>query len=157
MVAYREDPETVECEPTTESHVVFVAVDEDREPTSVPAFTVSTEEGKRLRREDRVGENGTGQSPPGVPIDRVSERRNDFTRVWPMAIVGAMATTVQVSEETRDRLAQYKEAVGADTYEEAIVHLLRQTAEESAFGSIRGWGSWTEVDRSRTRSDEGDV
>lgn len=74
-----------------------------------------------------------------------------------MAIASAMPTTVQVSEETRDRLAQYKEAVGADTYEEAIVHLLRQTAEESAFGSIRGWGSWSDADRSRTRSDEGEV
>ena len=68
-----------------------------------------------------------------------------------------MATTVQVTEETRDRLARYKESLGVETYEDAIVHLLRQTDEESAFGSIRGWGSWTEEDRSPTRSDEGEI
>lgn len=68
-----------------------------------------------------------------------------------------MATTIQVTEETRDRLARYKDVAGVDTYEEAILHLLRGTEGESAFGSMRGWGSWTEADRSRTRSDEGDV
>lgn len=68
-----------------------------------------------------------------------------------------MATTVQVSEETRERLAQYKEAVGAATYEEAIVRLLRRTQTESAFGSMAGWGSWSEEDRFQARSDEGEV
>ena len=68
-----------------------------------------------------------------------------------------MATTVQVSEETRERLARYKEAVGAGTYEEAIVRLLRGSETESAFGSLRGWGSWTEEDRLTSRSDEGEV
>ena len=68
-----------------------------------------------------------------------------------------MATTVQVSEETRQRLAQYKEAVGADTYDEAIVRLLRGVETESAFGSMSGWGSWTDEDRLRTRSDESEV
>lgn len=69
-----------------------------------------------------------------------------------------MATTVQVSEETRDRLARYKETVGADTYEEAIVRLLRAASAESAFGSMEGWGSWSdEDDRLRTRSDDGTV
>lgn len=68
-----------------------------------------------------------------------------------------MATTVQVSEETRERLAAYKEAVGAATYDEAIVRLLRETNAESAFGALEGWESWTEEDRLRTRSDEGEV
>jgi len=68
-----------------------------------------------------------------------------------------MATTVQVSEETRQRLAQYKEVVGAETYDEAIVRLLRGTETESAFGSMSGWGGWTDEDRLRTRSDEGEV
>lgn len=68
-----------------------------------------------------------------------------------------MATTVQVSEDTRDRLERYKEEIGATTYEEAIVRLLRHTDTESAFGSIRGWGPWSEEDRLRTRSDEGMV
>lgn len=65
-----------------------------------------------------------------------------------------MTTTVQVSEETRDRLAQYKEAIGADTYEEAIARLLRGTETESAFGSMTGWGPWTPDDRLLARSDE---
>lgn len=68
-----------------------------------------------------------------------------------------MATTVQMSEETRERLARYKEAIGAATYEEAIVRLLRGTETESAFGSMSGWGSWSEEDRLRTRSDDGEV
>lgn len=68
-----------------------------------------------------------------------------------------MATTVQVSEETRDRLAEYKEAIGAATYEVAIVRLLRETLSETAFGSMAGWGPWSESDRLRTRSDEGEV
>lgn len=68
-----------------------------------------------------------------------------------------MATTVQVSEETRERLAQYKAAVGADTYEEAIIRLLRATETESAFGSMGGWGPWKDEDRLRARSDEGEV
>lgn len=68
-----------------------------------------------------------------------------------------MATTVQVSEETRARLAQYKERIGAATYEEAIVRLLRGTESESAFGSMQGWEPWTEQDRLRARSDEGGV
>lgn len=68
-----------------------------------------------------------------------------------------MATTIQVSEETRARLAQYKEAIDAETYEEAVVRLLRGTETESAFGSMAGWGPWTEEDRLRARSDEGEV
>ncbi len=68
-----------------------------------------------------------------------------------------MATTVQVSEETRARLAQYKESIGAETYEEAILRLLRGTESESAFGSMAGWGSWSEADRLRARSDDGEV
>lgn len=68
-----------------------------------------------------------------------------------------MATTVQLSQATKDRLERYKEAVGAATYEEAIVRLLRGTEAESAFGSISGWGAWTEEDRLRARSDEGGV
>lgn len=68
-----------------------------------------------------------------------------------------MATTVQVSEETKDRLERYKESVGAATYEEAIARLLRGTETESAFGSIAGWGPWTDDDRFRARSDDGGI
>lgn len=68
-----------------------------------------------------------------------------------------MATTVQVSEETRDRLAQFKDAIGADSFEDAIRRLLRETGEESAFGSMRGWGSWSDADRMVARSDDGQV
>lgn len=68
-----------------------------------------------------------------------------------------MATTVQVSEETRDRLAQLKDAMGADTFDDAIRRLLRESGEESAFGSMPGWGPWSEADRMESRSDEGQV
>lgn len=61
------------------------------------------------------------------------------------------------SEETRARLARYKEAIGASTYEEAIIRLLRSTGTESAFGSMQGWGAWIDEDRLRARSDEGEV
>ncbi|WP_226012959.1 acyl-CoA thioesterase [Halomicrobium salinisoli] len=49
LVAYREDPETGERERTTESHSVYVAVDEDLSPTAVPELTVDSERGRTLR------------------------------------------------------------------------------------------------------------
>lgn len=68
-----------------------------------------------------------------------------------------MTTNVPVTEETRERLASYKEAVGAATYDEAIVRLLRETNVESAFGTLEGWESGAEEDRLKARSDEGEV
>lgn len=68
-----------------------------------------------------------------------------------------MATTVQLSQETKQQLERYKESVGATTYEDAIVRLLRGTESESAFGSIPDWEPWTETDRLETRSDTGDI
>jgi len=68
-----------------------------------------------------------------------------------------MSTTIQVSDETKKVLEEYKESVGAETYEDLITHLLRQTGEDTAFGSMEGWGRWSEEDRMRLRSDEGDV
>lgn len=47
--AYGEDPLTGESKVTTESYFVFVAIDDDRSPISVPELTVATDEGKRLR------------------------------------------------------------------------------------------------------------
>jgi acyl-CoA hydrolase len=46
---YREDPQSAERTTTTESHMVFVAIDDDREPTPVPDLTVATDVGERLR------------------------------------------------------------------------------------------------------------
>lgn len=57
--AYREDPRTDTREQTTESYFVYVAIDEDRDPTPVPDLTVSTEHGKRLQKQARDGENGS--------------------------------------------------------------------------------------------------
>jgi acyl-CoA hydrolase len=48
--AFREDPRTAEREPTTESYSVYVAIDEDHEPTAVPKLTVDSERGERLQR-----------------------------------------------------------------------------------------------------------
>lgn len=56
--AYREDPRTDTREQTTESYFVYVAIDEDRQPTPVPDLTVSTERGKRLQEAALDGENG---------------------------------------------------------------------------------------------------
>ncbi|SFC33100.1 Acyl-CoA hydrolase [Halobiforma haloterrestris] len=58
LIAEREDLRTREREKTTESYFVYVAIDENNEPTTVPELTVSTEEEERLRREAIDGENG---------------------------------------------------------------------------------------------------
>ncbi|MFB6160669.1 MAG: acyl-CoA thioesterase [Haloferacaceae archaeon] len=47
----REDPREGDEELTTESYMVFVAIDDDREPTAVPELTVSSERGEELRDE----------------------------------------------------------------------------------------------------------
>ncbi|WP_254763829.1 acyl-CoA thioesterase [Natrinema marinum] len=50
LLTEREDLRTREREQTTESYFVYVAIDDDNEPTTVPSLTVSTEKGERLRR-----------------------------------------------------------------------------------------------------------
>jgi len=47
--AFREDPRSAETELTTESHLIYVAIDEEYDPTPVPELTVSTERGEELR------------------------------------------------------------------------------------------------------------
>ena len=58
--AYREDLRTGESELTSESYFVYVAIDEDREPTPVPELTVETPEGETLRDEAKSGEADLG-------------------------------------------------------------------------------------------------
>ncbi|MFC4544686.1 acyl-CoA thioesterase [Halosolutus amylolyticus] len=58
LITEREDLRTREREKTTESYFVYVAIDDDNMPTTVPELTVSTEEGERLREEAIEGENG---------------------------------------------------------------------------------------------------
>jgi acyl-CoA hydrolase len=48
---FRENPSRAKTELTTESYMVFVAIDEHREPTTVPELTVSSERGEELRAE----------------------------------------------------------------------------------------------------------
>lgn len=48
---YRENPGREETQLTTESYMVFVAIDENRTPTTVPELTVSSERGEELRTE----------------------------------------------------------------------------------------------------------
>jgi acyl-CoA hydrolase len=55
--AFRENPRTGERELTTESYVVYVAIDEDHEPTPVPDLTVDSERGRDLRAAARGGED----------------------------------------------------------------------------------------------------
>lgn len=49
--AYGEDPYTGTQELTTASYFVFVAIDEDRNPTSVPELTIESDRGEALREE----------------------------------------------------------------------------------------------------------
>ena len=54
--ASAEEPTTGKVEQTTESYAVYVAIDEDREPVTVPDLTVSTEDGEDLKRRALEGE-----------------------------------------------------------------------------------------------------
>ncbi|SEH46978.1 MULTISPECIES: acyl-CoA thioesterase [Halopenitus] len=45
---FREDPESGEEKLTAESYMVFVAIDEDRNPVAVPEVTVSSDRGQEL-------------------------------------------------------------------------------------------------------------
>ncbi len=56
--AFREDPRTETREQTTESYFVYVAIDEHRQPTPVPALTVESERGKELQTAALAGEDG---------------------------------------------------------------------------------------------------
>lgn len=61
--AYREDLGTGNRELTTESYFVYVAIDDDREPTTVPELTTDTAESEHLREEalDGDGEDDAGR------------------------------------------------------------------------------------------------
>ncbi|MFB6146783.1 MAG: acyl-CoA thioesterase [Halobacteriaceae archaeon] len=50
----RERPHSGEQTPSSDSTFVFVAVDEDNHPVTVPDLTVETERGEQLRREART-------------------------------------------------------------------------------------------------------
>jgi acyl-CoA hydrolase len=60
LQAYREDLRTGDRKPTTESYFVYVAIDEDGEPTPVPELTVETDRDERLRETALEGEPGDG-------------------------------------------------------------------------------------------------
>jgi acyl-CoA hydrolase len=53
---YREDLRNGERELATESYFVYVAVDENREPTPVPDLVVDSEEGEHLREAALTGD-----------------------------------------------------------------------------------------------------
>jgi len=55
---YRENPTTGETEPTADSYIVYVAVDENRNTVEVPELRVETDRAQRLREEALAGENG---------------------------------------------------------------------------------------------------
>jgi acyl-CoA hydrolase len=56
--AFREDPRTAETELTTESHLIYVAIDEDYDPTPVPELTVGSERGDQLRHAALASSDG---------------------------------------------------------------------------------------------------
>lgn len=56
LQTYRENLRTGDREPTTESYFVYVAIDDDGEPTAVPDLTTGSERGERLRDAALTGE-----------------------------------------------------------------------------------------------------
>ena len=56
LKAFRENPKSGEKELTTESYFVYVAINDDHEPTSVPELTVNSERGEELQEEALQGE-----------------------------------------------------------------------------------------------------
>lgn len=56
LEAFRENPTTGQCAPTTESYFVYVAIDQEGEPTPVPDLSVSTDKGGRLQEMALSGE-----------------------------------------------------------------------------------------------------
>ncbi|SDG26085.1 acyl-CoA thioesterase [Halorientalis regularis] len=58
LQAFHEEPRTGEREQTTDSYFVFVAVDDEGDPTPVPDLTAETERGERLRADALTDESG---------------------------------------------------------------------------------------------------
>jgi acyl-CoA hydrolase len=58
---FRENLRTGETELTTESYMVFVAIDADGTPVGVPELTVASEEGEELRAVALEGEAGNSE------------------------------------------------------------------------------------------------
>jgi len=56
LQAFHESPRTGDRERTTDSYFVFVAIDADGEPASVPELAVESERDERLRDEALAGE-----------------------------------------------------------------------------------------------------
>jgi acyl-CoA hydrolase len=56
LLVDREDPRTGECERTSASRFVFVAVDENGDPLPVPDLTVESDRDRDLRRAGRDGD-----------------------------------------------------------------------------------------------------
>ena len=56
LQAFHESPRTGDRERTTDSYFVFVAIDADGDPTSVPELAVESERCERLREEALAGE-----------------------------------------------------------------------------------------------------
>jgi acyl-CoA hydrolase len=61
--AFSEDPRTGEREGTTESYSVYVAIDDDQRPVPVPALTVKSDRGRRLRKAAREGDDNHDATP----------------------------------------------------------------------------------------------
>jgi acyl-CoA hydrolase len=57
--AYREDPRTGDREQTTDSHFVFVAIDEGGKPVAVPELTVESDRCRELQAAALERESGT--------------------------------------------------------------------------------------------------
>ena len=60
-----------------------------------------------------------------------------------------MATTIQVSDTTKQMLDMLKQQEQADSYDQVIKHLVKTHAKvpKSMFGSMKGMKPWTKADR----------
>jgi acyl-CoA hydrolase len=56
--AFKEDMRTGEGELASEAHIVYVAVDEDGDPSPVPELEINSEKGKRLQQAATSDSNG---------------------------------------------------------------------------------------------------
>jgi len=99
LITEREDLRTREREQTTESYFVYVAIDDDSSPTTVPDLTVTTEEGERLRRAALESEAGTADGSRCWSIWNGCRGFRPRTRAVPIAV--RMGTLERVSIRIR--------------------------------------------------------
>ena len=65
----------------------------------------------------------------------------------------SMATTIQISDITKQRLQALKKQLGARTYDKVLLVLTQEKGVEKFFGSAKGIGPWKKEYRARRAHD----